>query len=85
MVAQAWKDTLVNDSTAGEFRFLADSDGSLTAALEMGFDSEKIFGNRRSKRYALYVENGTVRNVFAEPDNTGVDVSAAEKVLAAIA
>lgn len=85
MMAQAWKDTLVKDSTPGEFRFLADSDGSLTAALGMEFDSEKIFGNKRSKRYAMYVENGTVKKVFPEPDNTGVDVSAAEKVLAAIA
>lgn len=68
----------------GSFRFLADPAGELTNALKLDFDSEHIFGNRRSKRYALYVENGTVKKVFAEPDNTGVDVSAASKVLAAI-
>jgi len=84
-VVKAWKESLLKDSAAGEFRFLADSDGSLTDALEMSFDSEKIFGNKRSKRYALCVENGTVKKVFVEPDNTGVKESAAEKVLAAVA
>lgn len=84
-IVQAWKESLLKDSAAGEFRFLADSDGSLTDALEMSFDSEKIFGNKRSKRYAMCVEHGTVKKVFVEPDNTGVKESAAEKVLAAIA
>jgi 2-Cys peroxiredoxin 5 len=50
----------------------------------MEFDSEKIFGNKRSKRYALFVRNGTVKQVFAEPDNTGVAESAAGRVLEAI-
>lgn len=56
-----------------------------------------IFGNDRSKRYALVVENGKVKEAFVEPDNTGISgkmdispghtrskwclVSAAEKVL----
>jgi hypothetical protein len=37
------------------------------------FDSTSIFGNKRSKRYALVVEDGKVKSAFVEPDNTGVD------------
>jgi 2-Cys peroxiredoxin 5 len=81
---QAWKESLLKDNSAGEFRFLADPAGVLTSALDMEFDSEKIFGNKRSKRYALYVQNGKVKQVFVEPDNTGVAESAAGKVLEAI-
>jgi 2-Cys peroxiredoxin 5 len=50
----------------------------------MDWDSEVVFGNRRSKRYAMYVRDGKVKAVFAEPDNTGVAESAANKVLEAI-
>ncbi|KAA8913630.1 AhpC/TSA family protein [Sphaerosporella brunnea] len=82
-VMKAWKESLLKDGTP-EFRFLADPAGALTAALDMEFDSEKIFGNKRSKRYALYVQNGKVKQVFVEPDNTGVSESAAGKVLEAI-
>ncbi|KAI5814868.1 AhpC/TSA family protein [Pyronema omphalodes] len=86
-VMKAWKDSLIHPtSSAGpSFRFLADPSGELTRALDMEFDSAHIFGNNRAKRFALVVEKGTVKHVFAEPDNTGVDVSAAEKVLKALA
>lgn len=39
----------------------------------MTFDSTSVFGNQRSKRYALTVENGKVTGAFIEPDNTGVN------------
>lgn len=39
----------------------------------MTFDSTSVFGNQRSKRYALTVENGKVTETFIEPDNTGVN------------
>lgn len=39
----------------------------------MTFDSTSVFGNQRSKRYALTVENGKVKEAFIEPDNTGVN------------
>lgn len=47
----------------------------------MLFDARKAFGNERSKRYALIIEDGKVVKSFVEPDNTSVDVSAAQKVL----
>jgi 2-Cys peroxiredoxin 5 len=54
---------------------LADPAGTFTNALELGFDSATIFGNQRSKRYALVVEDGKVKEAHIEPDNTGVDGS----------
>ncbi|KAJ5662429.1 Redoxin [Penicillium maclennaniae] len=62
-------------------RFLGDPSGEFTKALDLSFDSSAIFGNDRSKRYALLVENGKVKQAFVEPDNIGLNVSAAEKVL----
>ncbi|KAK3657567.1 hypothetical protein LTR56_002342 [Elasticomyces elasticus] len=50
-------------------------------ALELDFDGTAIFGQPRSKRYALVVEDGKVKSVHVEPDNTGVKESTADKVL----
>jgi len=41
--------------------------------LDLSFDSSTIFGNNRSKRYALLVENGKVKEAFVEPDNIGLN------------
>ena len=54
-------------------RFLGDPTGQFTEALDLSFDSSAIFGNNRSKRYALLVEDGKVKEAFVEPDNTGVN------------
>ncbi|KAI5776892.1 thioredoxin-like protein [Geopyxis carbonaria] len=70
-VMKAWGLSLPGSKDAG-FRFMADSSGALTRALDMEFDSAAIFGNNRGKRYVLTVENGKVAKVFVEPDNTGV-------------
>ena len=39
----------------------------------MDVDLSAFFGNKRSKRYAIIVEDGKVKKVFAEPDNTSVN------------
>lgn len=52
---------------------MADPAGTFTDALELGFDSATIFGNQRSKRYALVIEDGKVKEAHVEPDNTGVN------------
>lgn len=51
---------------------MGDPTGKFSEALDVTFDSATIFGNQRSKRYALLVENGKVKEAFVEPDNTGV-------------
>ncbi|KAJ5505652.1 Redoxin [Penicillium expansum] len=79
-VTKAWADSLDPSGKSG-IRFLGDPSGEFTKALDLSFDSSAIFGNDRSKRYVLLVEDGKVKEAFVEPDNTGLNVSAAEKVL----
>ncbi|KAL9042760.1 MAG: hypothetical protein Q9180_000352 [Flavoplaca navasiana] len=71
-VMKAWGATLDPMNKSG-IRFLGDPDAKFTEALDLSFESASIFGNNRSKRYALKVENGKVKEAFVEPDNTGVD------------
>lgn len=79
-VMKAWGSTLDPSGGSG-IRFLGDPDGAFTSALDVSFDSASLFGNNRSKRYALLTENGQVTKVAVEPDSTGVDVSKAENIL----
>ncbi|CUM66763.1 uncharacterized protein PRCAT00004444001 [Priceomyces carsonii] len=81
-VTKAWADDLLQKSVSDDqIQFLADPRGEFTSDLDLLFDASKIFGNKRSKRYALLVDNGKVTKTFIEPDNTSVDVSDASKVL----
>ncbi|KAK5116904.1 hypothetical protein LTR62_006625 [Meristemomyces frigidus] len=79
-VMKAWGEAL-NGAGGSGIRFLADPQGAFTRALDLEWDATAAFGQPRSKRYALKIEDGKVKEVFVEPDNTGVDVSAADKVL----
>ncbi|MCJ1411773.1 Peroxiredoxin-5, mitochondrial [Ptychographa xylographoides] len=79
-VMKAWATSLDPTNTSG-IRFLADPTAAFTQALALAFDGSAIFGGDRSKRYALTIKDGKVKEVHVEPDNTGVDVSTAEKVL----
>ena len=56
-----------------QIRFLGDPSGQFTKHLDLTFESSAIFGNDRSKRYALVVEDGKVKSAHVEPDNTGVN------------
>lgn len=66
---------------SNQIRFLGDPTGKFSEALDVTFDSTSVFGNQRSKRYALTVENGKVTETFIEPDNTGVNGKHALMVL----
>ncbi|KAF2195301.1 AhpC/TSA family protein [Zopfia rhizophila CBS 207.26] len=79
-VMKAWGKTLDPSGKSG-IRFLADPSLSFTNALDLSFDGSAIFGGSRGKRYALVVEDGVIKEAHVEPDNTGLNVSAAEKVL----
>ncbi len=76
----AWKKSLDKEGTSG-IRFLADADGSFTRAWDLEFAAAEFLGTNRSKRYAIQVEGGKVTSVNVEPDNAGLSVSAADKVL----
>ena len=47
--------------------------GDFTSKLDLAFDATAIFGQPRSKRYALLIEDGEVKEAHVEPDNTGVN------------
>ncbi|KAK4139392.1 thioredoxin-like protein [Dichotomopilus funicola] len=80
---KAWGDALDPAGDQG-IRFFADPTGQFTKALDLAFDGSAIFGGDRSKRYAIVVENGKVKSVAVEPDNTGTSVSLAENVLGSV-
>ncbi|KAK1720432.1 redoxin [Colletotrichum acutatum] len=79
-VMKAWGDQLDPAAQTG-IRFLGDPSGEFTRAFDVDFDSKAIFGNDRSKRYTLVIENGKVKEAHVEPDNIGTAVSLADKVL----
>ncbi|KAK8082663.1 peroxiredoxin (alkyl hydroperoxide reductase subunit C) [Apiospora saccharicola] len=79
-VMNAWHDQLDPVKESG-IRFLGDPTGDFTRALDLGFDAPAVFGGMRGKRYALVIEDGKVKEAHVEPDNTGTNVSLAEKVL----
>ncbi|TKA61221.1 hypothetical protein B0A49_08998 [Cryomyces minteri] len=83
-VMKAWAQDLDPSGSSG-IRFLADPTLAFTNALDLSFDgANAIFGGPRSKRYTLVIEDGKVKEAHVEPDNTGVNVSAADKVLAGL-
>ncbi|KAH8725507.1 AhpC/TSA family protein [Phaeosphaeriaceae sp. PMI808] len=79
-VMKAWGKSLDPSGSSG-IRFLGDPSLAFTKALDLSFDGASIFGGDRSKRYALVIEDGVVKEAHVEPDNTGLNVSAADKVL----
>ncbi|XP_013871891.1 peroxiredoxin-5, mitochondrial [Austrofundulus limnaeus] len=69
----------------GKVRMLADPAGNFTKAVDLVLDSDKILqalGNKRSKRYAMLVEDGVVKKLSVEPDGTGLTCSLASNILA---
>ena len=56
-----------------QIRFLGDPSGQFTKDLDLSFESAAVFGQDRSKRYALVVEDGKIKSTHVEPDNTGVN------------
>ena len=64
-------------------RMLSDGNGELTRALGLQMDASAYGMGTRSKRFALYVESGIVRQVFVEAAGE-FRVSSAEHVLASL-
>ncbi|KAL7010071.1 hypothetical protein EMMF5_000090 [Cystobasidiomycetes sp. EMM_F5] len=70
-VTEAWKDKL-GASGNGKIHFLADDAGKFTAAIGMGFEATPILGSIRSHRYTMLVEDGIVKLIEQEPNNSKV-------------
>ena len=68
---------------AEEILMLADGNADFTRALGLVLDASGFGMGTRSQRFAMVVDNGVVRHLAVEP-GPGLDVSAAEKILAAL-
>ena len=64
----------------GKVRMLADGNGELTKALGLGLDASGFGMGQRSQRYAMIVQDGTVKELMVEP-GPGLNASSAESVL----
>lgn len=58
---------------------LADPKAEFTDAMELSVDLQ-VLGGKRSKRYSMVVEDGTVKELNVEPDNTGLSCSLADRI-----
>ncbi|MBM3570331.1 MAG: peroxiredoxin [Alphaproteobacteria bacterium] len=68
----------------GKIVMLADGSGEYTKKLGLELDLTARGMGVRSRRYAMLVDNGVVKQLQIEPNPGGLDVSAAEKMLALI-
>lgn len=81
-VMKAWGES--TGATKAGLTMLADADASFTRAVGMAFSNPAVGFHDRSKRYALYAEDGVVK-VLHEEEGPGVcDVSGGEAMLEAI-
>ncbi|XP_034462000.1 peroxiredoxin-5, mitochondrial [Hippoglossus hippoglossus] len=68
----------------GKVRMLADPTGAFTKEVDLLLDNDQIvqaLGNKRSKRYAMLVEDGVVKKINVEPDGTGLTCSLSSNIL----
>ena len=77
-VMQAWAD---NQHVPAGLRMLADGNADFTRALGLQMDASGFGMGTRSKRFALYADDGVVRSVFVEAPGE-FRVSSAEHMLA---
>ena len=80
-VMDAWAK---NQNVPADLMMLADGNGAFTAALGLEMDGTAFGLGKRSKRFALYAENGVVRQLFVEAPGE-FRVSTAEHMLSALA
>jgi glutaredoxin/glutathione-dependent peroxiredoxin len=79
-VMGAWgRDQNVGDSVL----MLADGNGEFTKALGLEMDGTGFGLGIRSRRFAMIIEDGVVKNLFLE-EGPGIEASGAENILAAL-
>ena len=80
-VMQAWG--AATGADAAGITMLGDGDAGFTKAIGMAFTVPAMGFHDRSKRYALYADNGVVKVFHPEPAS-GCEISGGEAMLAAI-
>lgn len=69
----------------GQVEFLADGNGDFVKSIGLDFNgAERMMGPVRSRRYALYAEDGVVKVLNVEEVASKAEVSSAENLLQAI-
>jgi glutaredoxin/glutathione-dependent peroxiredoxin len=81
-VMKAWGDS--TGATAAGITMLADADAAFTLAIGMAFSAPPAGFFNRSKRYALYADDGVVKVLHAEESPGLCDISGGEAMLKAI-
>ncbi|NNG05401.1 MAG: peroxiredoxin [Inquilinus sp.] len=79
-VMKAWGEAC---GVKGEVMMLPDWDAALSRAMGLSFDASGAGLGERGQRFAMVVKDGTVTHLAVE-EGTGLDVSSAERVLAAL-
>jgi peroxiredoxin len=75
-VMGAWAEA----QNASEILMLADGNGEFTEALGLELDGSGFGLGKRSQRFAMVVDDGTVTHLAVEP-GAGIEVSAAEAIM----
>lgn len=68
------------EQNAEELLMLADGNGEFTSLLGLELDGTGFGLGKRSQRFAMIVEDGTVTHLNVEP-GAGIEVSSAEKIM----
>lgn len=81
-VMKAWGEA--TGATAAGITMLADADSSFTKAMGLDFTAPPVGLFARSKRYALFADNGVVKTLHAEESPGTCEISGGESLLASI-
>ena len=81
-VMKAWGEA--TGATSAGVTMLADADSGFTKAMGLAFSAAPAGLMDRSKRYALYAEDGVVKQLHLEESPGTCDISGGEALLAAI-
>ena len=81
-VMKAWGEA--TGATGAGISMLADADSAFTKAMGLDFTAPPVGLLARSKRYALYAEDGVVKQLHLEESPGVCDISGGEALLAAI-
>ena len=79
-VLEAWNKQHGSD----DITMLSDGNGDITRALDLGFDASAFGLGFRSKRFAMYLEDGVIKALDVEEKPSACSVSTASAILARI-
>ena len=80
-VMSAWEKAR---NVGGKVEMLSDGNGEFTRAIGLEFDGSGFGLGKRSRRYAMVVDNGTVKTLLVEEVPSQAERSSASAILAAL-